>query len=140
MSRPTLHLTNAASRRPPQRGPGRTWTIMAAPRARYGEAGEGVCTALVPPLEWVKAALAGDLPLAEYRVRYLELLEPIRGLLAPGLLAAGPDGEVVSGGDTLICACSRERAARGECHRVWAAWVLAAEGWRVMLDGVEVVE
>lgn len=30
-----------------------------------------------------------------------------------------------------------ERAA-GRCHRAWAAPVLVAAGWRVVLDGVEV--
>jgi len=36
------------------------------------------------------------------------------------------------------CSCSLEAAARGECHRVWAAQILAEAGWRVILDGVEV--
>jgi len=37
------------------------------------------------------------------------------------------------------CACSRAAAAAGMCHRVWAAEALARAGWRVVLDGVEVV-
>lgn len=140
MKPPTIYLTNAASRRPPQRGPGRVWTIMAAPRARYGEAGEGEVAALVPPLAWVRAAKTGELGVEEYRARYLELLAERAPLLGPrNLEADGPWGEQsVRDGDTLICACSREAAAAGRCHRVWAAEALAAAGWRVVLDGVEV--
>ncbi len=43
---------------------------------------------------------------------------------------------VVRDGDTLCFACSRAHAARGLCHRVWAAELLVAAGWRVVLDGV----
>lgn len=135
MTKPTIHLTNAASRKPPHRGPGRVLTIMAAPRAAYGEAGESSVPSLVPPLEWVRAAKAGDLPMETYRDNYVALAVP--ALLVPGQLVAR-DGEPVADGDTLICACSRAAAAQGRCHRVWAAGLLQAAGWRVVLDGVEV--
>lgn len=141
--RPTVHVTNAASRRPPHRGPGRVLTIMARPRGQYGEAGEGRVPVLVPPWEWVRDAKAGRLSMADYRQRYTAILEAsgIHGHLAPGELQAALSGggsRPVEDGDTLICACSRAAAARGECHRVWAAHVLARSGWRVVLDGVEV--
>lgn len=48
----------------------------------------------------------------------------------------GPD-YIVSDGDTLCCACSRDDAAAGRCHRVWAAAALVRAGWRVILDGKE---
>lgn len=75
---------------------------------------------------------------------------------APGALAYGRevhrergvarqwDGDwwVFSGdvpdGATLICACSREAAGSGRCHRVIAADVLRVAGWSVVLDGREV--
>jgi hypothetical protein len=41
----------------------------------------------------------------------------------------------VPGGATLICACSREAAAAGRCHRVIAADLLKRAGWTVVLDG-----
>lgn len=44
----------------------------------------------------------------------------------------------VPDGATLICACSREAAGSGRCHRVIAADVLRVAGWRVFLDGREV--
>lgn len=50
------------------------------------------------------------------------------GLTASGWVDA-------SDGDTLCCACSRAKAAKGECHRVWAAELLHEAGWRVVLDG-----
>lgn len=43
-------------------------------------------------------------------------------------------GEVPDGA-TLICACSREAAAAGRCHRVIAADMLKRAGWSVVLDG-----
>lgn len=133
--RPTVYLTNAASRKPPHRGPGRVWTIMAAPRGQFGEAGEGAVRALVPPLDWVRAAKGGELPWGDYRRRYLELLEGRREQLDPGALVARDDQQVQDG-DTLLCACSRANAAEGRCHRVWAAQALADAGWHVVLDGV----
>lgn len=44
-------------------------------------------------------------------------------------------GMVVPDGATLICACSREAAAAGRCHRVIAADLLKRAGWTVVLDG-----
>jgi hypothetical protein len=43
-------------------------------------------------------------------------------------------GEVPDGA-TLICACSREAAGAGRCHRVIAADMLKRAGWSVVLDG-----
>jgi hypothetical protein len=138
--RPTIYLTNATSRRPPHRGPGRVLTIMAAPRPAFGEAGEGRVPLLTPPLAWVQAVKAGTLSFDDYREWYRGgIEEQPSALLEPGNLwtTADSGGEVVDG-DTLICACSREAAAAGRCHRVWAAEALARAGWRVVLDGVEV--
>lgn len=137
-----IWLTNAASRRPPHRGPGRVLTIMAAPRPQFGEAGVGEVPALVPPWEWVRAAKAGELPPEEYRARYLSRLAQDAGGLVPGALAAylvgGRHAVAVADGDTLICACSRAAAAAGRCHRCWAGEALLAAGWDVVLDGREV--
>lgn len=46
--------------------------------------------------------------------------------------------DTVPDGATLICACSREAAGSGRCHRVVAADVLRVAGWSVVLDGREV--
>lgn len=135
--RPTIYLTNAASRKPPYRGPGRAWTIMAAPRPQYGEAGDGAVRALVPPIEWVRAAKAGEMSVDEYSGCYGHLLADRLDRLRPGKLAAATDAHLlpVRDGDTLLCACSRANAAAGQCHRVWAAEALAQAGWHVVLDG-----
>jgi hypothetical protein len=138
--RPTLWLTNATSRRAPFRGHGMVLTIMAAPRAEYGEAGVGAVRMLVPPLEWVRAAKAGTMPIEEYRARYLARFEGIVDELAPEcLMAVDYDRQrfPVWSGDTLVCACSRAAAAEGRCHRTWAAGLLLQAGWRVILDGRE---
>ena len=47
-------------------------------------------------------------------------------------------GGMVEAGDTLYCACPRERSTGGICHRRVAAEVLTRAGWEVVLDGVEV--
>lgn len=57
-------------------------------------------------------------------------------LLGPGQLRTSGD-VLVEDGDTLICSCSRDKAAAGKCHRAWAGEYLAREGWRVILDGKE---
>lgn len=133
--RPTLHITNWSSRR--LHGNGRKLTIMAAPR--QWEHGDGRVPACTPLLGRLQALRAGTLSMPDYRdaMVYRLAQHDIRpgGLVA---IAAGDHVPVVDG-DTLLCACSREQAAAGCCHRVWVAHALAAAGWRVVLDGVEVV-
>ena len=50
---------------------------------------------------------------------------------------AGRGLHEVKDGDTLICSCGAEKAREGKCHRIWAGVLLAAHGWRVVLDGAE---
>lgn len=72
------------------------------------------------------------------------------GRLAPGSMSYGHSSPTrgvpwdggfwthtgsVPDGATLICACSREAAAAGRCHRVIAADLLKRAGWTVVLDG-----
>jgi len=154
--RPTLHVTNWSSRR--LHGPGRRYSIMAKPR-RW-ERGDGVCIVLVPQTseevrlldELVAARRHGlheDRVVAAYRraleQRWAEALTA--GHLSPGKLGAGVNlagggagAEPVCDGDTLLCACSREDAAAGRCHRAWAAPFLVRAGWRALLDGQEVAD
>ena len=129
-----IHVTNWSSRK--LHGPGRKWTIMAAPRA--WEHGEGRVEQLTPLLTDLQAVRDGSLGLAEYRNRFMREAE--RYALSPGrLLAMLPPAfetfQRVQDGDTLCCACSRAAAERGECHRVWAAELLHIAGWVVVLDG-----
>lgn len=133
--KPTLHVTNWSSRK--LHGPGRKWTIMSAPRK--WEHGDGRVLAFVPQLMAMRAVRAGRLSLEHYKLGYLGGVE-LRDL-SLGFLQARVNGtsvsDTVADGDTLCCACSRDKAAAGECHRVWAAEALVAAGWRVVLDGRE---
>ena len=90
-----------------------------------------------------------------YEVALYKTWEPGLSRMAPGVLGYGvarrgpTDGTgVVSwdldfwarvgevpDGATLICACSREAAAAGRCHRVIAADLLKRAGWSVVPDG-----
>lgn len=131
---PTIYVSNWASRRSPgHHGPGRAWTIMAKPR--HFERGDGVVPALVPDVLDLGLVQSHRISVAEYRRRYMLGLEA-----QSGPLMASPritrNVVPVADGDTLCCACSRDKAAAGECHRVWAAEALQAAGWRVVLDGV----
>jgi hypothetical protein len=89
-------------------------------------------------------ARQGRIDLATYRIAYRDRLYA-RGLdlVQPGKLratiwwTAGERTLEVTDGDTICCACSRTKAAAGECHRVWAAEALARAGWRIILDGEE---
>jgi hypothetical protein len=141
----TLHVTNWASRR--LHGPGRRWTIMAAPR-RW-ERGEGCVYTLTPWLADLRDLHACFLSVVRYRDRCIERFrEDGKALNWPHLTACPgwdhmkecADEEVrVESGDTLCCACSKADAAVGCCHRVWAAELLRRAGWRVVLDGRELV-
>lgn len=79
--------------------------------------------------------------ISEYRQRYFKHAMS-QGSLKVGKLLWEPFSffdqdykQLVRGGDTLCCVCSREKAARGECHRAWAAVLLREAGWEVILDG-----
>lgn len=139
---PTIYVTNWSSRS--LFGPGRRLTIMAAPR--HWEKGEGYVRYLRPNEADLEAARGGSISAAEYERRYLNGLRLVWRELKPGALSwIGTRLHRVAGlhpvedGDTLCCACSREAAARGECHRVWAAHALGRSGWRVVLDGAETI-
>lgn len=156
-TKPTIHVTNWSSRK--LHGPGRKFTIMANPR--HWEYGVGRVPRLTPLQEWVRDAEAGQLSIDDYRALYAERLmgsallmphglvrdakgrRPVGGRLAPGELYAvardGPNIIMVGHGDTLCCACSRDKAAEGECHRVWAAEALVKAGWIVVLDGTTIL-
>lgn len=127
----TIYVTNWSSKA--LHGPGTSWTIMARPR-RW-ERGAGTVAALVPAHAMLTAVRGGSIGVGAYRADYLAHV-PVRAL-APGRLRAGD--VVVADGDTLCCGCARDAAARGECHRAWAAELLRRAGWRVVLDGRELV-
>lgn len=83
--------------------------------------------------DWIRACAPGALRFAEEE----------RGAFKEGECLPWDDSwwrerGPVPDGATLICACSREAAAAGRCHRVIAADVLRIAGWRVILDGREV--
>lgn len=141
-------------------GPGPVYSIMRKPRPEYGEAGAGRVLGLTPPLALLEAARADRSAesWAAYEAALVEMwtaedhvarLEP--GRLAWAMPARGSglegkmwDGEkwlrlgIVEDGATLVCGCSVAAADAGLCHRVIAARLLAAVGWRVVLDGREV--
>ena len=144
---PTLYLTNWSS----VRNRPRTWTIMARPRS--WEHGEGRVAPLTPSgdalallgyaLAERKAGRDSSDAMCCYRAAYEAQIDAEAHLLRPGALTASlPSGEgvLLEDGDTLCCACSAEDARQGRCHRAWAAARLAAAGWRVVLDGAEVVD
>lgn len=147
---PTLHVTNFSTRS--LHGPRRVWTIMAHPR-RF-DRGDGRLFAFTP---W-GAAIDFMRQLVRDRKAGLPVDEKVLGdyrMLQEGQAkaCAKPLGELlgnlwgvdgiqvpaipVEDGDTLCCACSKDEAAAGRCHRVWAAHALVKVGWRVLLDGVE---
>lgn len=102
----------------------------------------GVVSALVPDKKDLWPALAGEIQMSTYQKRYERKLSKKGEALAPGTLRflrrKRSGDSLVETGDTLCCTCARAVAARGECHRVWAAPFLVAQGWLVVLDGSEV--
>lgn len=130
MSEPTIHVTNASTKR--LHGPGKIFNIMAAPR--IFERFSGNVPSLTPNSRDLEAVRVGAITTSEYKRRFdLELASRLHG---PGTLM-DKRGREVNDGDTLVCACSKDAAARGECHRVWAAAALRRAGWRVILDVAE---
>lgn len=115
-------------------GPGRALSIMSATRH--------------PSMSRVPAARASDgavhrlrtgaLGFERFKGRYCRIMEQrvASGLCAPGALMciSAPDWAPASvePGDTLVCGCGSDD---GRCHRSWLAPYLVAAGWRVVLDG-----
>lgn len=139
MSRNTIYVTNWSSRG--LRGLGKAFTIMALPRS--WERGAGWVHRLTPEDKWLHMIRTGRISLAVYRSECLKKFTMYleAGDLAPGRLSAIVRGAniatILEDGDALCCACSKAKAAAGECHRVWAAEALVRAGWAVILDGKE---
>lgn len=147
----TVYVTNWSN--PRLHGPGRKLGIMVHPR--LWEHGDGSVPMFKPTPEALADAkrggkVSGD-TVEAYRKRFsatvaARMATGTRGTLAAPLVRACHDEDArhggaatVQDGDTLLCACSLAAAASGLCHRVWVANMLAWAGWRVVLDGVEVV-
>jgi hypothetical protein len=137
---------NARRKGLPEGYSGRAFTIMAKPRAVFGEVGDGFCSVLVPHGEERK--LMDELvKLRRLKVEDPELLARYRGLLearwqlernrlTPGSLRSGD--LILADGDVLACSCSAADALAGKCHRTWAAPFLARAGWEVRQDGKDI--
>lgn len=153
--RPVLHLRSWASvNGQTRRGEplsGHAYTIMALPRAAFGEVGQGRVDALTPQgaeVDLMRALVStrrtGAGPDPDLLARYRAALEARWASLdlSPGSVVVQPLMGVghVQSGDVLCCACAASEALSGRCHRAWAAPFLVRAGWRVFLDGVEVVE
>ena len=139
MDKPTLYLTNWSSRK--HHGPGRKFTIMARPRA--WEHGEGRVPVLLPSVADLLDVKAGRITEALYFHRFSAQVEACEasGVLAPGRLGAlltspTEHADPVADGDTLLCSC----ACGAPCHRRAAVPFLIRAGWRVILDGMEVLD
>lgn len=141
LAAPAIAAKKAADRKP--------HTPHCQDRMKYGD-GECECGADELAAAW-----------RAYEVALYGLWDPRLDRIAPGALRYGDrvsdfvaevltrggskpanwDGEFwrstgdVPDGATLICACSREAAAAGRCHRVIAADLLKRAGWSVVLDG-----
>lgn len=130
---PTIHVTNWSSTNKHGQG-GRRFTIMIRPRS--WETGDGRIPVFAPRGADLTQARNGGMSVREYMRRFRA--EASRHRVGPGQLATD-SGQLVRAGDTLCCSCSVRNAERGECHRVVAADLLRLAGWRVLLDGRELV-
>ncbi len=152
-TRPTIHLTNASSKK--HHGPGRLICAMANPAKHHR--GDGRCLACAPfgdDLAWVLEVLAGPDDAGQHRAvlaAYRGAFEgrcnsrAALGRFAPGSLSfvtwRGPDArpseEKVADGDTLFCACARPGTPkrRTPCHVEILVPYLVRAGWDVRLDG-----
>lgn len=142
--RPAIYVSNWGSHRTPgAHGPGRKWSIMAAPR-RW-EIGDGVLYPCTPAIEDLRSVQAGTMSLEEYRLRCETRWDIWPDAFAPWKLRCFRprpfggnsirDPSIVRDGDSLLCGCAKGKP----CHRVWLAPRLNAAGWRVILDGTEFV-
>jgi hypothetical protein len=142
--RPTLHLTNLASRG--QHGPGAKLCAMANPP--WWARGDGKVGVAAPFLDDLLDVQARRIGIEEYaercRLRWLYL--DGLGRFAPGALVSVRREDKravavpVADGDTLFCACARPDSPKRThpCHIEWLAPFLVRAGWRVVLYGEKV--
>lgn len=124
-----VYLTNLSSKA--LHGPGQLRCIMARPR-RWESVHPRV-PELTPQPALFARVFAGRISLERYCQEYVSHASGHAAAIAPGGTAGLCDG------DTLFCSCSREAALAGRCHRAWAAEILRRAGWRVILDGYELL-
>jgi len=89
---------------------------------------------LVPEEANLVAYQNGSMGIREYSARYLTALSEKLDQLTPVALMDSYD-LLVPEDAYLCCTCSKKKAANNECHRTWAAYLLAEAGWLVTLDG-----
>lgn len=138
--RPTIYLSNWASLRTPgHHGPGRILSIMV--KTPHWATPDGKVEVVVPNPKDLWAARDGSLSFSQYRERYTAQVSAYAAYLVPGefVFQKSLNSYAVKDGDTLCCSCSREKAADGKCHRTWLTPLLGEAGWRVVLDGKEIV-
>lgn len=139
--KPTIHLSNFSSYKTEgHHGSGRIFSIMY--RTPPWSPALGVVSALVPDGEDLWALRDQEITMDEYQERYEGKITTKGDILAPGRLIVASKKQLnhyqVANNDTLCCTCARAAAARGECHRAWAAPFLVGSGWDVILDGKRV--
>ena len=139
-----MHVGHPSSRK--SHGPGHKWCGMGLPRE--WEEGEGRIEAIAPHPDWVKRRKA-EPESPPYRPKFEQRLERhiASGHLVPGVLAAkpwsdespcltrSPNHVVVASGDTVWCACGKDKAHEGRCHLAWTVPFLVRSGWTVLVFG-----
>lgn len=121
--------------------PGRKLSI--ASRSPHGHEPEGKVEGLVPRTEDLRFFETKQISQNEFKDRYVKHVETSGVKLAPGKLTWSPfsffrrnDEQIVESGDVLYCLCLHTQKDGLECHRFWAAELLAEVGWQVVLDGI----
>jgi hypothetical protein len=116
--------------------------LSIASRSPHTHQPEGKVEALVPWAEDLRAFRCHEITQEEFRGRYMRHIEALGVKLVPGKLLWHPysffkqdDTQPVEPGDVLYCLCLHAAKDGIECHRLWAAELLTAAGWRVVLDG-----
>lgn len=117
--------------------------LSIASRTPCGVDPDGKIDALVPRAEDLRLYTTKEISLDEFRRRYIDVIEKF-GVkkLVPGKLVWSPfsffrqdDSQLVEAGDFVFCTCIKSSGQGLECHRLWAAQLLAQAGWDVVLDG-----
>jgi len=140
---PKIYLSNWSSHGTKGcHGPGKLLSIMVR-TSRFAKP-DGIIPGLMPRAIDFAEYKDGKIDLDTYRDRYFENSWEVD--FSPGRLTWQPYSFLaqvvetpVGDGDTLCCICSREKAAKGECHRAWIAEFLLRAGWEVVLDGKKFV-
>ncbi|MFA6459541.1 MAG: hypothetical protein WCV79_04100, partial [Candidatus Paceibacterota bacterium] len=127
-------------------GDGKIYSIESnEPSSSESSCGDGLVAALCPSDDLWQEFKDGFITSNSFKWLFIDQVRGNGDISPGGLFAIDPfvtsNKEVaLSYGDTLCCSCEQQDTLNKKCYRGIVALLLDGAGWRVILDGKEIIE